>query len=194
MKKQRYDYSNLSWQTRNEPQYSHLKLIWGWVIYFLLYFLTENLIPVEKCHPVHIWLDDLIPFNEYFAIFYCGWFLLVAGSLLYYLLYDVESFRKLQTFLIVTQLVAMACYIIYPTRQDLRPEHFDRNNIFTFVMGFIYAFDTSTGVCPSLHAAYSIGILSVGLKDKILSIFGAKSVIFSIWPFSSRRESGIMTA
>ena len=62
----------------------------------------------------------------------------------------------------------MACYIIYPTRQDLRPEHFDRNNLFTFVMGFIYAFDTSTGVCPSLHAAYSIGILSVGLKDKTM--------------------------
>ena len=88
MKKQRYDYSNLSWQTLNEPQYSHLKLIWGWVIYFLLYFLTENLIPIEKCHPVHIWLDDLIPFNEYFAIFYCGWFLLVVGSLLYYLLWE----------------------------------------------------------------------------------------------------------
>ena len=95
MKKQRYDYSGLSWQTRNEPQYSHLKLLLGWVIYFILYFLTENLIPLEKCHPVHCRLDDLIPFNEYFAVFYCGWFLLVVGSLLYYLLYDVESFRKL---------------------------------------------------------------------------------------------------
>ena len=172
MMRQRYDYSDLSWQTRNEPRYSHLKLLWGWVIYFLLYFLTENLIPPEKCHPVHCRLDDLIPFNEYFAIFYCGWFLLVAGSLLYYLLYDVKSFRKLQTFLMVTQAVAMACYIIYPTRQDLRPDHFDRNNLFTLVMGFIYAFDTSTGVCPSLHAAYSIGILSVGLKDKSMPVLG----------------------
>ena len=35
---------------------------------------------------------------------------------------------------------------------------------------FIYAFDTSTGVCPSLHAAYSIGILSVGLKDKTMPV------------------------
>ena len=168
MKRQRYDYSGLSWKTRNEPQYAHLKLLWGWIIYFILYFLTENLIPYEKCHVIHCRLDDIIPFNEYFAIFYCGWFLLVFGSLLYTMLYHVEGFRKLQTFLIVTQAVAMACYIIYPSRQDLRPEHFDRNNIFTFVMGLIYAFDTSTGVCPSLHAAYSIGILSVGLKDQAL--------------------------
>ena len=168
MKRQRYDYSGLSWKTRNEPQYAHLKLLWGWIIYFIFYFLTENLIPYEKCHVIHCRLDDIIPFNEYFAIFYCGWFLLVFGSLLYTMLYHVEGFRKLQTFLIVTQVVAMACYIIYPSRQDLRPEHFDRNNIFTFVMSFIYAFDTSTGVCPSLHAAYSIGILSVGLKDQAL--------------------------
>ena len=168
MKRQRYDYSGLSWKTRNEPQFAHLKLLWGWVIYFILYFLTENLIPYEKCHVIHCRLDDIIPFNEYFAIYYCGWFLLVFGSLLYTMLYHVENFRKLQMFLIVTQVVAMTCYILYPSRQDLRPDHFDRNNVFTFVMSFIYAFDTSTGVCPSLHAAYSLGILSVGLKDQTL--------------------------
>ena len=28
-------------------------------------------------------------------------------------------------------------------------------------MAFIYAFDTPTGVCPSLHVAYSMGIASV---------------------------------
>ena len=33
-------------------------------------------------------------------------------------------------------------------------------------MGTIYEFDTNTGVCPSLHVAYSIGIASVWLKEK----------------------------
>ena len=63
----------------------------------------------------------------------------------------------------------MACYILYPSRQDLRPDVFPRENVLTALMGFIYSFDTSTGVCPSLHVAYSLGILSVGLKDRDLA-------------------------
>ena len=165
MTKQRVDYSGFSLRRLGEPRFAHVRLLWGWVIYFALYFLTENLIPAERCHPIHCALDDLIPFNEWFVLFYVSWFALVFGSLLYYFLTDVKKFTALQTFIMITQAVAMVCYIVYPSRQDLRPEAFPRENFLTWVMGIIYAFDTSTGVCPSLHAAYSFGILSVGLKD-----------------------------
>ncbi len=166
--KQRVDYSGFSLRRLNEPRFSHLKLLAGWVGYFALYFITENLIPYEKCHPVWCRLDDLIPFNEYFVIFYVGWYVLVFGALAYTLFYDVENFRKIQIYIMITQAVAMAVYIIWPSRQDLRPEVFDRNNFFTWILGVIYGFDTSTGVCPSLHVAYSLGILSAALKDKLL--------------------------
>ena len=169
MKKQPYDYSGFSLERLNEPRFSHLKLLGGWIAYFALYFITENLIPPERCHPVHCALDDLIPFNEFFVIFYVGWYFLVFGALTYTLFYDVPAFRKLQTFIMITQAVAMLCYILWPSRQDLRPEVFPRQNILTDIIQFIYSFDTNTGVCPSLHAAYSLGILSVGLKDKSLS-------------------------
>jgi hypothetical protein len=169
MKKQPYDYSGFSLERLNEPRFSHLKLLGGWIVYFALYFITENLIPPERCHPVHCALDDLIPFNEFFVIFYVGWYFLVFGALAYTLFYDVPAFRKLQTFIMITQAVAMLCYILWPSRQDLRPEVFPRQNILTDIIRFIYSFDTNTGVCPSLHAAYSLGILSVGLKDKSLS-------------------------
>lgn len=169
MKRPLYDYSGLRLSRLGEPRFSHLKLILGWVGYFVLYFVTENLIPAERCHPVHCGLDDLIPFCEYFAIAYCFWYALVFGSLLYFLLFDVENFRSLQTYIIITQVVAMACYILWPSRQDLRPEEFLRDNFLTRVMIFIYGFDTSTGVCPSLHVAYSLGILSVWRKDQYAS-------------------------
>ena len=169
MKRQRVDYTGFSLSRLNEPRFSHIKLLGGWIIYFILFFLTENLIPREKCHPIHCWLDDVIPFNEFFLIFYCGWFLLVFGSLLYYLLYDVERFKKLQIYIMCTQSIAMFIYIVYPSRQDLRPEVFPRENILTALMSFIYAFDTSTGVCPSLHVGYSMAILSVTSKDPFLS-------------------------
>ncbi|MBQ9993589.1 MAG: hypothetical protein IJP17_02650, partial [Clostridia bacterium] len=77
--------------------------------------------------------------------------------------------RRLQKFIIVTQIVAMIIYIVYPTRQDLRPLEFPRDNLFTDVIGLLYSFDTNTGVCPSLHCAYSIGIASVWLKEKSAS-------------------------
>lgn len=169
MKRQMVDYKGFSLSKINEPHFSHIKLLWGWVFYFCMYFVTENLIPVERCHPIHCGLDDIIPFNEFFVIFYVGWYFLVFGWLLYYFLYDVDKFKKLQTYIIITQVVAMACYILYPSRQDLRPEEFVRSNALTQIMGLIYAFDTSTGVCPSLHVAYSMGILSVCLKDENLA-------------------------
>ena len=160
------DYREFRLSRINEPRFSHLKLLLGWAIYFALYFLTENLIPVENCHPVHMWLDDVIPFNEYFVIPYTFWYLLIVLSLVYFGLYDIPKFRGLSIYIMVTQFVAMAVYILYPTRQDLRPEAFANDNIFTRLIGFMYVFDTNTGVCPSLHCAYSFGIASTWLKAK----------------------------
>lgn len=165
MKKPVVDYRQLSPATINEPRFKHVWLLLGWVAYFALYFLTENLIPAERCHPMHCALDDMIPFCEFFAVFYVFWYALVFSSLLYYLLYDPRSFSKLQIFIMITQAIAMFCYIFFPSRQDLRPEVFPRENFLTALMAFIYSFDTSTGVCPSLHVAYSLGILSVVTKD-----------------------------
>lgn len=169
MRKPVVDYRTFRLSRINEPQFSHLKLLLGWVGYFILFFLTENLIPAEKCYPVHMWLDDIIPFNEIFLIPYVFWYVLIVISLLYFLLYNVESFKSLQTFIIITQVVAMAIYIIFPSRQDLRPLEFARDNFLTQCVSLLYSVDTNTGVCPSLHVAYSIGIASVWLKEKSAS-------------------------
>ena len=164
------DYRQFRLSRMGEPQFAHVKLWLTWAVYFVLFFLTENLIPAERCHAVHCFLDDVIPFNEYFLIFYGGWYVLVAGSLLYYFFYDVRRFRELDLFIFFTQMAAMACYILWPSRQDLRPETFPRENVFTWILGLIYTFDTNTGVCPSLHVAYSLAIVSVVLKDEHASV------------------------
>ncbi len=160
------DYREFRLSRLNEPRFSHLKLLGGWLVYFAMYFITENLIPARECHVMHCWVDDLIPFCEYFVVFYTGWFFLVAGSLLWFMLYDVEAFKGLQKYIMITQAIAMLVYILYPSRQDLRPEVFAHDNIFTWAVGFIYAFDTPTGVCPSLHVGYSLGIVSAWLKTR----------------------------
>ena len=166
MKKPVVDYREFRFSRLNEPRFRHIKLLAGWLVYFALYFLTENLIPESRCHVIHCALDDAIPFCEGFAIIYCYWFALLIGSLLYFFLYDLRSFRRLSCFIMITQAVAMAVYILYPSIQLLRPERFERDNALTRLMAFIYAFDTPTGVCPSLHVAYSMGIASAWCRAR----------------------------
>ncbi|MBQ8623297.1 MAG: phosphatidic acid phosphatase [Oscillospiraceae bacterium] len=180
MRKPMVDYRQFRLSKLNTPQFSHLKLLLGWVGYFILYFLTENLIPIEKCHVIHCALDDIIPFCEWFLIPYVFWYLLIVFSLLYFALYNVDSFKKLQTYIIITQIIAMIIYIVYPSCQNLRPEEFANDNFLTDCIGFLYAFDTNTGVCPSLHCAYSIGIGSVWLKEKNVSWIWKAFIVIAV--------------
>ena len=180
MKKPVVDYRKFRLSEIHKPEYSHLKLLLGWVGYFILYFLTENLIPAETCYSVHSVLDDWIPFYEGFLIPYVFWYALIVISLGYFLLYHVDSFKRLQTYIIITQVVAMAAYILFPTRQDLRPEVFPRDNFLTQCVALLYRLDTNTGVCPSLHVAYSIGIASVWTKEKGVSVLWKAFVVVAV--------------
>lgn len=181
VRKPEVDYRKLRLSNINAPEYAHLKLLWGWVAYFALYVLTEAFIPYERCTVIYSPLDDLIPFCEIFIIPYVLWYLLVAGSLLYFLLFHIKSFENLQKYIIITQVVAMTVYIVFPNRQDLRPDSFPRDNVFTRLVGLLYQVDTSTNVCPSLHVAYSVGIASVWTKEKGVSpAVKAAIVIFVI--------------
>ena len=178
MKAPAIDYRKLRLNNINTPEYRHLFLLLGWIGYFILYLLTENLIPAESCYPVHCWLDDVVPFCEWFIIPYVSWYLLIIGSLAYFLLYSVDSFKKLQTYIIITQIIAMAVYVIFPTRQDLRPTVMYANPL-TWIVNLIYSVDTNTGVCPSLHVGYSLGIASTWLREK--SVPKWLRVLIAVW-------------
>ena len=106
MKRQLIDYSGFTLKRLNEPRFSHLKLLAGWIFYFAMYFITENLIPAENCHPMYCALDDRIPFNEVFVIFYVGWYFLVVAALLYTMLTSVKNFSRVQTYILITQVFA----------------------------------------------------------------------------------------
>ncbi|MBE6885033.1 MAG: phosphatase PAP2 family protein [Ruminococcaceae bacterium] len=180
MKKPVVDYREFRLSKINDPRFSHLKLLLGWVFYFLAYFITEKFIPESTCYVIHSKLDDLIPFCEVFVIPYVFWYFLVFGSLLYFLLYNVSSFKKLMIFIIITQVTAMLIYIFFPNCQDMRPEEFTRDNIFTQSVGFLYSVDTNTNVFPSLHVAYSLAIASVWCKEKDASLLWKIFVVVAV--------------
>lgn len=173
------DYRKLRINNINSKEYSHLKLLLSWVVYLIMFFLTEKFIPEKACHIVHCRLDDLIPFNEFFIIFYISWYFLIVGSLVYMLLYDIEGFKKMQTFIIITQIVAVVIYIVWPSVQYGRPVSFEHSNLLTKLTALIYSVDTPTGVCPSLHVGYSIAIASTWAKKRDISLY--KRVLIIIW-------------
>ena len=173
------DYRKVRLNNIGTPEFSHLLLLLGWVGYLVMYAVTEKFIPESACHVVHCHLDDIIPFNEYFIILYVSWYFFVVGSLLYMLLYDIEGFKKMQIFIIITQIIAVIVYIVWPSVQYGRPDEFIHSNILTKLVGLIYSVDTPTGVCPSLHVGYSIAIASVWAKKKDISLF--VRIVIVIW-------------
>ena len=69
VKKPAVNYREFRFSRINEPQYRHIWLLGGWIVYFTLYLLTEHLISYDNCHVIHSAVDDMIPFCEYFLVF-----------------------------------------------------------------------------------------------------------------------------
>ena len=72
-----------------------------WVVYLIWFFWLDLTVTAPK-YILHSPLDDLIPFNELFLIAYLFWFVFLIGRHLYTLRYDVETFRKMMHFIILT--------------------------------------------------------------------------------------------
>ncbi len=179
MKKPVIDYKKLRLSNITSKEYRHLLLLIGWLVYFFMYFVTERFIPTNKCHVVHSVVDDLIPFNEYFVLFYVSWYLFMVWSLLYFALYDIKNFVHAQKLIIGMQIIAVVTYIMWPSVQNLRPDHFEHSNFCTWLLGIIYSADTPTGVCPSLHVGYTLAVLSAWFVTKEVKAW--KKVLITFW-------------
>lgn len=162
------DYRGFRLDKLNTPAYSHLKLLLYWPVYGLVFLLLERGLSLDY-HVVYSPLDDKIPFCEYFLIPYLFWFVFLIGMLAYLLFFDVEGFRKMMWFVILTYTATCIIYLVYPTMQNLRPATFARDNVLTRFMAGFYQFDTNTNVCPSLHVIGSFASLFGGWHTKRFS-------------------------
>ncbi len=142
----------------NSPDFKHLFLLLYWPVYGLMFWLMERGLSLTY-HPVASAFDNKIPFCEYFIFPYYFWFVFLAGIHIYTLLFDVPAFKKLMYFIIITYTVTTVIYLVYPTCQELRPAEFERDNFCVWVVKALYAFDTNTNVCPSLHVIGSFAVL-----------------------------------
>jgi len=153
------DYRTFRWNKLNTDEFRHLKLLLYWPVFGLLFLFVERFYPVESYHAMYCPLDDLIPFCEFFLIPYLFWFVFLVGIHLYTLLFDVDAFKRMMRFIMITYTVTIVIYLIFPTCQNLRPPEFARDNIFTRFLAGFYEFDTNTNVCPSLHVIGSLAVV-----------------------------------
>lgn len=150
-------YKDFNFKNITSPKYRHLFYVLFWPAYLLLFVLTEKY--VVAVYDIHCPLDDVIPFCEFFVIPYVLWYALLAFTSFYGLLFDISAFKKLYKFLCISAAVSFLLYVLFPNMQNLRPENFARDNIFTDIMKNLYALDTNTNVCPSIHVTFSMGML-----------------------------------
>lgn len=170
------DYRQFRLNKLNTPEFSHLKLLLFWPFYGLGFLLLERFLPLDF-HPIECALDAKIPFCEYFVFAYLFWFVYLIGMIGYLLLTDREGFRLNAWYIIITYTVTLCVYVIYPSCQNLRPAAFDRDNLCTRMVGFLYAFDTNTNVCPSIHVIGSMATLFAGLHDRRMQTAGWRAFL-----------------
>ncbi|MEE1238693.1 MAG: phosphatidic acid phosphatase, partial [Acutalibacteraceae bacterium] len=164
------DYRKLRPSNITSPEFRHLLLLLYWPIYGLTFLILERGLTLDY-HPVEAALDAKIPFCEYFVPAYYFWFIFLIGIHFYTGFFDVPAFKKLMYFIIITYTVTSVIYIIYPTKQELRPAEFSGDNIFIAIINGLYNFDTNTNVCPSLHVIGSFAVLFTSWHCKRFKTF-----------------------
>lgn len=140
-----------------------------WVIYLVWFFWLDNTITQPK-YIIHAPLDDLIPFNEWFVIPYCSWFLLLVAVTALLWWKDTASYDKLCLMMFSGMTFCLIVYMLLPNGLDLRPtvEEIGRSNPAMWVMQLLWKADASVNVCPSIHCQ-STACMAIAISESKLA-------------------------
>lgn len=138
------------------------------MVAYLLLFFGLDFFGREPQYILHSTIDDMIPFNEWFAIPYFLWFAVFPLSLLVFLLLDKHDFLELSFVVFVGAGISFAVYVLLPNGLELRPEVLPRDNLMARLMQLIWLIDSPNNVCPSLHVSISTAVALVTLRSRKL--------------------------
>lgn len=147
-------------------KYQHTWIIPIYGIFYLWafqYLEQRNVKP----HIIHMKLDDLIPFCEYFIVPYFLWFAYIAVTVIYFSF--INKSKQEYYHLVFSLAVGMTTFLVvsyfYPNGQDLRP-HLEGNSVFIQLVRYLYHIDTPTNILPSIHVFNSVACCIAVLKHK----------------------------
>lgn len=145
--------------------------IWFMAFYLVFYLSVFHWLEVNITVPevwVHCRLDDLIPFCKYAVIPYFAWFVWIPFTL-FYLLWKAPraDFWRLCLPLFAGMTIALAVYVVVPNGLDLRPYRVYGSDFFARTVRQLYATDTATNVCPSIHVFNSVTLMMAYYRSRI---------------------------
>ena len=145
--------------------------IWFMAFYLVFYLSVFHWLEANITVPevwVHCRLDDLIPFCKYAVIPYFAWFVWIPFTL-FYLLWKAPraDFWRLCLPLFAGMTIALAVYVVVPNGLDLRPYRVYGSDFFARTVRQLYATDTATNVCPSIHVFNSVTLMMAYYRRRI---------------------------
>lgn len=132
---------------------------------------------------LHVGLDDMIPFCEYFVIPYFLWFAYVPVVMMYTFFTSRKEFYRASAYLFIGMTICLFICTVWPNGQDLRMTLVN-DNIFTDIVRRLYTTDTNTNVFPSIHVFNSIGVFIVLCKSERLKKHYAVKIGAGLLSFS----------
>lgn len=135
----------------------------GYMVFYLAaFFLSERVL--EPKYIISCALDDRIPFNEFFVIPYCSWFLLLPASWLYTMVTSKKDFQDLCMIMFGGMTLSILLYWIFPNGLNLRPAAIP-DNFCGRLVHMLHEVDTPGNVCPSIHVSSSTAVMAVALRS-----------------------------
>ena len=151
---------------KNNP---HFWLLLYFPIYILSFFLIEHFIITGGEYWVsYLPLDDKIPFVEFFVIPYCLWYPFLGVTALYFAITEPSVFRRYMYFVMLGMTISLLICVLFPNGQNLRPDTFERENLFSMLVGIIYKVDNNLNVFPSMHVVGSWAVVGAWFRSKQL--------------------------
>lgn len=139
------------------------------LLYFIPYTLSYFFLGHYRtpAFDIHCRLDDLIPFNKYFIIPYCLWYLYVGGTLFFLMLRSKKEFLQFAAFLFTGTTICLFIFLLFPSSVSFRPEIVG-DDIFSKITAFIFTMDNPTNVCPSIHVYAALVAHIAIIRSKVL--------------------------
>lgn len=129
------------------------------MLYFLFYlpafFLLER-ISVPKI-TIYCPLDGMIPFIPVFVFPYFAWHVLFPSVLVFFMIKDRGAFLRLCFTMFTGMTISLIIYAVFPNGLNIRVP-VEGNSLPEKICSLLYAIDTPTNVCPSIHVSSTLAI------------------------------------
>ncbi|MBQ1631368.1 MAG: QueT transporter family protein [Clostridia bacterium] len=135
------------------PRYMWVTFLYLVAIDLLTFYATRPILPYLPAHSLSTPLDELIPLRPEWVTIYFLSFLSWLITLIWMLAESKQHAYRLAGVYTIIMIVCLICFLGYPV--TIRRPEITESGFFNDWMRFLYAVDSPTNLCPSLHVVIS---------------------------------------